>query len=62
MQKYNNRKSRQPQITCAKKKVYTTSREAVKAAFIYRQNGFKQQSPYECANCGKIHLTSMGAT
>lgn len=53
-----NRTQRKPQRTCAKKKSYKTSWDAVMMAFKYRMNGAKLQSPYECPWCKSIHLTS----
>jgi hypothetical protein len=55
-----NREERQHERTCAKKKVYVTPWDAVKAAAVYSMNGFKWQSPYECSVCRGIHLTSRG--
>ena len=55
-----NRKERQPERTCAKKKVYATPWDAVKASYDYAEQFKSWQSPYECKICGKIHLTSQG--
>ena len=54
-----NRKERQPQRTCAKKKVYKTFNEAAKQADMYGRQGYKQQYVYSCRVCNKYHLTTI---
>ena len=54
-----NRKERQPQRICARKNVYETPFEATVKAWEYLKIFKKWQTPYECAVCGKIHLTTV---
>jgi hypothetical protein len=54
-----NRKARQPERTCAKKKVYRTGKEAADKAILYRSQGLLEQYVYQCKTCWKYHLTKM---